>query len=368
VAKAAILYEVGKPLEVADVSVQKPKAGEVLVRVAAAGVCHSDLHVMHGDLPANLPVVIGHEGSGVVEAIGEGVTSVAPGDHVILVWRAPCGQCFYCQRNKPVLCDAGTKIRFTGRLNDGTSRFSRNGDEIKHFSGVSSFAEQTVLPEQGVVKIRKDVSIEKAALVGCAVMTGVGAVINTAKVEPGSRVVVFGAGGVGLNVIQGAALAGCEQIVAVDLLDNKLEYAKQFGATHTLNGKTENVIEAVKDLTDGLGADYAFDAIGNIKILEQGLQLIRKDGALVCVSMPPSEQQFAFTVFPFILAEKRILSSIYGSCDPWIDFPKLLNLYKAGKLKLDELVSREYPIEQVNEAFRALEAGEVARSIVRFQE
>ncbi|HZR01067.1 MAG TPA: Zn-dependent alcohol dehydrogenase [Chloroflexota bacterium] len=364
--KAAILYEVHKPLEVADVAVQNPKAGEVLVRVAAAGVCHSDLHVMHGDLPANLPVVIGHEGSGVVEAVGEGVTSVAPGDHVILVWRAPCGECFYCRRKLPALCDEASKIRFTGRLNDGTSRFSRDGQEIKHFSGVSSFAERTVLPEQGVVKIRKDVPIEKAALVGCAVMTGVGAVINTAKVQAGDRVVVFGAGGVGLNIVQGAAMVGAEKIIAVDLLDNKLAYARQFGATHTLNGAKENVVEAVKELTDGLGADYAFDAIGNVKILEQGLACIRKAGALVCVGMPNHQAQLAFTVFPFILSEKRILSSIYGSADPWVDFPKLLNLYAAGKLKLDELISREYTIDQVNEAFRALEAGEVARSIVRF--
>ncbi|TAK25971.1 MAG: Zn-dependent alcohol dehydrogenase [Chloroflexota bacterium] len=364
--KAAILYEVNKPLVVADIDVGNPRAGEVRVRVASAGVCHSDLHVMHGDLPSNLPVVIGHEGSGVVEEIGPGVTSVVPGDHVILVWRAPCGKCFYCLRKKPILCDEGTRIRFTGRLADGTSRFSRGGDEIKHFAGVSSFSEVTVLPEQGVVKIRKDVAIEKAALVGCAVMTGVGAVVNTARVEPGASVVVFGSGGVGLNVIQGAALAGAEKIVAVDILDNKLVYAKQFGATHTLNGSKVNVIEAVRELTGGIGADYAFDAIGNVKILEQGLELIRKAGTLCCVGMPNHQAQFSFTVFPFIMQEKRIISSIYGSCDPWVDFPRILNLYSAGKLKLDELITREYPLDDVNEAFRALGAGEVARSIVRF--
>jgi S-(hydroxymethyl)glutathione dehydrogenase/alcohol dehydrogenase len=364
--KAAVLYEVGKPLEVVDVSVDKPRAGEVLVRTASAGVCHSDLHVMHGDLPSNLPVVIGHEGSGVVEEVGEGVTSVKKGDHVIMVWRAPCGHCYYCLRGKPVLCDEALKIRSSGRLGDGTSRFSRNGSEIKHFAGVSSFSELTVMPEQGLVSIRKDVPIEKAALVGCAVMTGVGAVINTAKVEPGSSVLVFGAGGVGLNVVQGAALAGAEKIIAVDLLDSKLAYAKQFGATHTLNGKSVDVVAAVKELTDGVGVDYAFDAIGNVRILEQAIDAIRKAGTLVCVGMPPSEAKFGFTVFPFIMSEKRITSSIYGSCDPWVDFPRLLNLYVAGKLKLDELVSREYPLEQVNEAFRALEAGEVARSIVRF--
>jgi NDMA-dependent alcohol dehydrogenase len=365
-AKAAILYEVNRPLEVAEVDVQKPKAGEVMVRVVSAGVCHSDLHVMKGDLPSNLPVVIGHEGSGVVEEVGEGVTRVARGDHVILVWRAPCGECFYCLRKKPILCDAGTRIRFTGRLFDDTSRFSRGGEEIRHFAGVSSFSEVTVVPQQSVVRIRRDVGLEKAALVGCAVMTGVGAVVNTARVEPGSSVLVFGAGGVGLNVVQGAALAGAEKVIAVDRLDNKLAYAKQFGATHTINGGRENVVEVVRELTDGVGADYAFDAIGNIKILEQGLEAIRKAGTLVCVGMPHHEAQLSFTVFPFVLAEKRIISSIYGSCDPWVDFPRILNLYVAGKLKLDELISREYRIEQVNEAFKALEAGEVARSIVRF--
>ena len=365
-ARAAILYEVNKPLEVAEVEVQKPKAGEVMVRVVSAGVCHSDLHVMKGDLPSNLPVVIGHEGSGIVEEVGEGVTQVLKGDHVILVWRAPCGQCFYCLRKKPILCEVGTRIRFTGRLFDDTSRFSRGGQEIRHFAGVSSFSEVTVVPQQSVVKIRRDVGLEKAALVGCAVMTGVGAVINTARVEPGSSVLVFGSGGVGLNVIQGAALAGAEKVIAVDLLDNKLEYARQFGATHTLNGGRTNVVEAVRELTDGIGADYAFDAIGNVKVLEQALEAIRKAGTLVCVGMPNHQAQFAFTVFPFIIAEKRILSSIYGSCNPWVDFPRLLNLYVAGKLKLDELVSREYKIGEVNEAFRALEAGEVARSIVKF--
>lgn len=365
-AKAAILYETNSPLEVADVDVAQPKAGEVLVRVVSAGVCHSDLHVIHGDLPSNLPVVIGHEGSGIVETVGEGVTRVKKGDHVILVWRAPCGECYYCLRSKPALCDEAAKIRFSGRLGDGTSRFSRNGEEIKHFAGVSSFSELTVIPEVGLVPIRKDVPLEKAALVGCAVMTGIGAVTNTARVEAGSTVLVFGSGGVGLNVIQGADLVGAEKIIAVDVLDNKLEYARQFGATHTINGKSDNVVEAVRELTDGLGVDYAFDAIGNIRVLEQGLESIHKGGTLCCVGMPHHQQQFSFTVFPFIMAEKRIISSIYGSADPWVDFPRILNLYVAGKIKLDELVSREYRINDVNEAFRALGAGEVARSIVRF--
>ena len=364
--RAAILFETHKPLEVVDIEVGAPKAGEVLVRVSSAGVCHSDLHVMHGDLPSNLPVVIGHEGSGVVEQVGPGVTSVRPGDHVILVWRAPCGHCFYCLRGMPVLCDEGMKIRMSGRLMDGTSRFTYRGQEVKHFSGVSSFSEYTVMPEQSLVTIRKDVPLEKASIVGCAVMTGVGAVVNTAKVEPGSRVVVFGAGGVGLNVIQGAALAGAEKIIAIDILENKLEYARQFGATHTINGRTSDVLKEVRDLTDGIGADYAFDAIGNIAVLEQGIELIRKAGTLVLVGMPNFQKQLAFTVAPFIMAEKKIISSIYGSCNPWVDFPKLLDLYVAGKLKLDELISREYAIADVNEAFRALEAGEVARSIIRF--
>jgi S-(hydroxymethyl)glutathione dehydrogenase / alcohol dehydrogenase len=365
-AKAAVLYEVHKPLEVVDVEVGRPKAGEVLVRVVSAGVCHSDLHVMHGDLPSNLPVVIGHEGSGVVEEVGEGVTTVQKGDHVILVWRAPCGTCFFCMRGKPILCDNGTKIRFSGRLADGTSRFSRNGEEIKHFSGVSSFSEYTVLPVQGVVPIRKDVPLQTAALVGCAVMTGVGAVINTAQVEPGSSVLVFGSGGVGLNVIQGAALAGAEKVIAVDLLDNKLEFAREFGATHVVNSSKEDPVAAVQRITGGLGADYAFEVIGLGKTIRQAYDMVRKGGAAVVVGVAREDDEVTFPAPLLMRTGKRILGCNYGSTRPNIDFPKIIDLYMEGRIKLKELISRRFELDEINEAFRALHAGEVARGIVEY--
>lgn len=364
--KAAVLYATGQPLQVEDVAVEDPHRGEVMVRVAAGGVCHSDLHVINGDLTAPLPVVLGHEGAGVVEKVGEGVDEFRPGDHVVLLWRASCGNCLYCLSGRPALCELGAGIRWSGRLADGTSRFRRGDQEIRHHAGVSSFSELTVLPREGLVKIDPSVPLEKAAIVGCAVMTGVGAVINTARVEPGASMVVVGCGGVGLNAIQGGALAGAEKIIAVDVLDNKLEYARQFGATHLINASRVDPIEAVKEATGGRGADYAFEVIGNVKTIAQAYQMIRRGGTLVVVGVAPMGAEVAINASSIMLDEKTIRGSLYGSCQPKLDAPRMLNLYKAGKLKLDELISREYPLEQINDAFDALRRGDVARSIIRF--
>ncbi|MBI2938854.1 MAG: Zn-dependent alcohol dehydrogenase, partial [Chloroflexi bacterium] len=328
--------------------------------------CHSDLHVMRGDVPAPLPAILGHEGAGVVEAVGDGVTSVKPGDHVVFLWRASCGHCYFCSRGRPALCDMGAGIRWSGRLADGTSRYRRDAEEIRHFAGVSSFAEYSVLPEAGVIPIRRDVPLDKAATVGCAVMTGVGAAINAAKVEPGASVVVIGCGGVGLNVIQGAALAGAERIIAVDVLPNKLEYARVFGATHTLNARDGGVVEAVRELTEGRGADYAFEVIGRPETIRQVYEVIRRGGTAVVVGIAPTTAEVSLNASSIMLQEKTLRGTLYGSCVPHTDVPRLLGLYVAGKLKLDELISREYPIEQINDAFAALERGEVARSIIRF--
>jgi NDMA-dependent alcohol dehydrogenase len=364
--KAAVLYATREPLQIEDLTIENPRQGEVMVRVAAGGVCHSDLHVIHGDLPAPLPVVLGHEGAGVVEKVGSGVNGFAPGDHVLLLWRASCGECRHCLSGRPALCELGAGIRWTGHLTDGTSRFRRGDQEIRHFAGVSSFGELTVLPQEGLVKIDPTIPLEKAAIVGCAVMTGVGAVINTARVEPGASVVVIGCGGVGLNAIQGSALAGAEKIIAVDLLDNKLAYASQFGATHLVNGRQVDAIEAVKEATGGGGADYVFEVIGNPKVMAQAYQMTRRGGTLVIVGVAPAGAEVSFPASSIMLDEKTIRGSLYGSCRPKLDAPRMLNLYKSGKLKLDELISREYPLDQINEAFAALERGEVARSIVRF--
>ncbi|RJQ65624.1 MAG: Zn-dependent alcohol dehydrogenase [Desulfobacteraceae bacterium] len=363
--RAAILFEAGKELEIHEIDVSEPQEGEVLVRMFAGGVCHSDLHIINGHLMAPLPTVLGHEGSGIVEKIGPGVTSLKPGDPVIPIWRLSCGHCDYCSAGRPALCPEGTQIRMTGRFMDGSTRFSLDGLELKHFAGVSCFSEYSVMPERQALKIPSDFPLETATLLGCGVITGVGAVFNCAQVKPGSSVAVYGAGGIGLNVIQGAAIAGAEKIIAVDLLPNKLEFAKQFGATHTVNASEDNPVERIKELTGG-GADYAFEAVGYPQILRQAYDSLRKRGMAVGVGVTPMDAEVSVPIMTLVFEEKILTGSVYGSSRPWIDIPKLIALYKAGKLKLDELLSRKYPFAKIKEAFRALERGEVARSIVTF--
>ncbi len=363
-AKAAILFDVGQRLDIREVDVAKPRAGEVLVRMAVGGICHSDLHVMTGHLNAPTPSILGHEGAGTVVETGSGVTSVRPGDNVIPLWRLSCGECEYCTLARPALCAVGMKIRSTGRLLDGSSRFSLDGSEIKHFLGVSTFSEYTVILEKALVKVPKDIPLQQAALLGCAVITGIGAVMNAARVTPGSQVAVFGSGGVGLNVIQGAALAGAEKIIAVDLLDNKLEMARQFGATHTVNASSDDPVEQVRSLTEQRGVDYAFEVIGLPKTVRQAFDSLAKRGEAVVLGVTPLETEVSIPIMPLIFEEKVLKGSVYGSSRPRIDIPKLMNLYRAGKLKLDELVTRTYSFDQINEAYAALERGEVARTVV----
>lgn len=365
-AKAAVLFEVGQKLEIRDVDVQQPQAGEVLVKMAAGGICHSDLHVMTGHLVASLPAILGHEGSGIVAEVGAGVTSVKPGDHVIPLWRLSCGVCEYCSDGRPALCSEGTQIRMTGRLLDGTTRFTLDGKEIKHFAGVSSFSEYSVIPARAVLKIPEDFPLDRAALLGCAVITGVGAVFNCAKVKPGSSVAVFGAGGIGLNIIQGAAIAGAEKIIAVDILPNKLMFAKQFGATHTLDGSTGNTVEQIKALTDGKGVEYAFEAIGLPATMRQAYDSLKKRGMAVVVGVTPMTAEVSVPVMTLVYEERILTGSVYGSSRPSIDIPKLIALYRQGKLKLDELLTRRYPFAEINAAYAALERGEGARSVVTF--
>ncbi|MFQ5897890.1 MAG: zinc-binding dehydrogenase [Candidatus Methylomirabilia bacterium] len=365
-AKAAVLFEVGKRLEIREVEVQNPQAGEVLIRMAAGGVCHSDLHVMTGHLVAPVPAILGHEGSGIVAEVGSGVTTVRPGDHVLPLWRLSCGECEYCTDSRPALCPSGMQIRMTGRLSDGTSRFKLNGTEIKHFAGVSSFSEYSVVPEKSVLKIPNDLSLDRAALLGCAVITGVGAAVNAARVKPGSSVAVFGTGGVGLNVVQGAAIAGADKIIAVDLLDNKLEFARRFGATHTVNASSGNPVEQVRALTGGRGVDYAFEVIGLPVTMRQAYDSLAKRGVAVVVGVTPLTTEVSVPVMSLVFEERVLTGSVYGSSRPRMDILKLIDLYRGGKLKLDELLTRTYPFDQINEAYDALERGEVARSVVTF--
>jgi NDMA-dependent alcohol dehydrogenase len=365
-ARAAVLHAAGQKLDVRQVEVEDPQPGEVLVRMAAGGVCHSDLHVMQGLLTASLPAILGHEGSGVVAEVGAGVGSVKPGDHVLPLWRLSCGECEYCANARPALCPAGMQIRMTGRLTDGTSRFSLDGKEVKHFAGVSTFSEYSVVPERAVLKIPSDLSLEKAALLGCAVVTGVGAVVNCARVKPGSSVAVFGAGGVGLNVVQGAAIAGAERVIAVDLLDHKLDLARRFGATHTVNASTDEPAEQVRALTGGRGVDYAFEVVGTARTVRQAYDSLAKRGMAIAVGVSPTTAEVSVPLLSMVFEERVLTGSMYGSAVPRIDIPKLIDLYRAGKLKLDELLTRTYPLEQINAAYDALERGEVARSVVTF--
>lgn len=365
-ARAAVLFEVGKRLELCDVDVATPGPGEVLVRMAAGGVCHSDLHAMTGHLVVALPAILGHEGAGVVADVGPGVTSVTPGDHVIPLWRLSCGVCEYCSDGRPALCNAGMQVRMTGRLLDGTTRFRFEGREIKHFAGVSTFSEYSVIPEAAILKIPHDLPLDRAALLGCAVITGIGAVINCARVKPGSRVVVFGTGGVGLNAVQGAAIAGAEMIIAVDLLDGKLEFARQFGATHTVNASKGDPVAEVRALTGGRGVDYAFEVIGLPKTMRQAYDCLAKRGMAVVVGVTPMTTEISVPVMSLVFEERVLTGSVYGSSRPRIDIPRLIDLYRAGKLKLDELLTRTYPFSAINEAYAALERGEVARSVVTF--
>jgi S-(hydroxymethyl)glutathione dehydrogenase/alcohol dehydrogenase len=353
--RAAVLYEVNRPLVIEEIEIDDPGPGQVMVRTVSSGVCHSDLHQIEGLWPLDMPVVLGHEAAGIVERVGEGVTYVRPGDHVVLNFIPFCGTCRYCQSGRPVLCTEGRGV---------AEHLHKGGQRINVFLSVSSFAELIVAPESGVVKVREDAPLDKLGIMGCAVATGVGAVLNTAKVEAGSSVAVIGIGGVGLNVIQGAALAAAEPIIAIDLLERKLEMARRFGATHFVDAAKEDPVEAVRALTGG-GADYAFEVIGSPDAISQAFDMVRSGGEAIMVGVSPFASNTSIDTRG-LLAEKVLRGCVYGSIRPRLDIPRYIDLYMAGRLKLDELVSRAYPLEEINEAFAAMKAGEVARSIIVF--
>jgi S-(hydroxymethyl)glutathione dehydrogenase/alcohol dehydrogenase len=361
--KAAVLYEPQTPLVVETLDLDDPKEGEVLVRLVSAGVCHSDYHVMKGEWKSPLPMVLGHEAAGVVEKVGPGVNMSKPGDHVILNFRPNCGWCRYCTVGRPVLCNGADTARWT--LFDGTVRLHKGNQDIYHFARTASFAEYVVVPQSGAVPVRDDMPLDKACLVGCSVMTGVGSVINTAKVVPGSSVMVIGCGGVGLNVIQGAVLAGAGRIIAVDVLENKLAYAQQFGATDIIDASHGDTVARVRDLTDG-GVDYAFEAIGNSRTILQAYESTRPGGVTTVVGMAPEDDEVSINALSLPRTEKVIMGSWYGSARPWVDLPKMVDLYLSGKIQVDSLISRTYPLDEINTAYDALSKGEVARSILLY--
>jgi Zn-dependent alcohol dehydrogenase len=320
---------------------------------------------MKGDLHMPMPIIPGHEGSGIIEMIGEGVSSVAVGDHVIPIWRASCGQCEYCLSGRPALCEMGTKMRFEGVMPDGTMRFrNRAGVPIRHYAGVSTFSSRSTMPEAAVVKIPADYSFEHAALLGCGVITGVGAVTNAARIHPGCTVAVFGAGGIGLNIVQGARLMGARRIIAVDVHATKEAKARELGATHFVNACTCDPVQAIRDLTEGKGADYAFESIGLTRPIEQAYDATRKGGTCVVAGICRADARAQINVNQLVYAEKTLKGTLYGSMRPRVDLPLLMEMHRAGQLKLDELLTRTYPLDQINEAYAALERGEVARSLI----
>jgi S-(hydroxymethyl)glutathione dehydrogenase/alcohol dehydrogenase len=362
--RAAVFRGPGTPIEVEDVDLAPPRAGEVRVRIAAAGVCHSDLHVRDGDWPLPLPMVLGHEGSGTVMETGPGVEHLEVADHVVLSWVAPCGTCGPCRRGHPVQClVASGVISRGGVLRDGTSRLSAQGRTVHHYMGVSAFAEEAVVPAAGAIRISSAAPLDVVSLVGCGVATGVGAVRNTARVEPGSSVVVLGCGGVGLSVVQGARLAGAERIVAVDLRADKTALARTLGATDAVDASAGETVEAVQELLPD-GADYAFDAIGGRVLTEQCIAVLGMGGTAVVVGIPPAGVRAGFDPGTLVAMEQRILGSNYGGIDPARDIPQLVEEYLAGDLLLDELVSRRRPLEDAAASLDALASGRTLRELL----
>ncbi len=355
--KAAVLHAPNEPLTVEEIDIIDPRANEILVRTAVSGICHSDLHYADGKRAIQYPAVLGHEASGVVESVGDDVTYVRPGDHVIMTFRQFCGHCKFCLSGRPNLCQITRAVQLN------PDRLSWDGRAVTQLGSVGSFGEWMLTTEGGVLKIPDDMPMAEAALVGCAVMTGVGSVLYTAKVPGGAVTVVIGCGGVGLNVIQGCRIAGASRIIAVDVMEKKLEYAKQFGATDVINASEVDPVEAAKDLT-GDQVEFAFEAIGNVHTARQAFDMLEIGGTAVIVGLHPDGSEISFPGPEFSMLEKKVIGSLYGSTRFREHMPKLMELFRRGKLDLSGLVTRRVPQDGVNEAFQAMLDGEVVRSVM----
>ena len=366
--RAAVAFEAGQPLEVVEVDLAGPKAGEVLVEIKATGICHTDEFTLSGADPEGIfPSILGHEGAGVVVETGPGVTSVAVGDHVIPLYTPECRQCAYCLSGKTNLCQAIRVTQGQGLMPDGTSRFSFKGQPIYHYMGCSTFSNYTVLPEIAVAKIRADAPFDKVCYIGCGVTTGVGAVINTAKVEPGANCVVFGLGGIGLNVVQGLRLVGANKIVGVDLNDNRKALAEAFGMTDFVNPKTidGDLVAHLVELTDG-GADYSFECIGNVEVMRQALECCHKGwGESIIIGVAPAGAEIATR--PFQLVTGRVWrGTAFGGTKGRTDVPKIVDLYMDGKINIDDLITHTLPLDEINTGFDLMHAGTSIRAVVRY--
>jgi S-(hydroxymethyl)glutathione dehydrogenase/alcohol dehydrogenase len=359
--KAAVCYEFGKPLVIEEIDILPPQKGEVKVRIAAAAICHSDVHLIRGEWGGRTPVVAGHEAAGIVEEVGENVTITKPGDRVVVSLLRSCGRCFYCTTGSPYMCEGEFALDTESRLRN------KRGEPIRQGSRTAAFAEYVIVEQSQAVPVPDEIPLDRAALLACGVITGVGAVLNTAKVEFGSSVVVIGVGGVGLNAIQGAVLAGAYPIIAVDLLDKKLAAAKSFGATDTINVSQQKASErVVRKLTAGRGADYVFVTVGSAAAVDLGFKMIGRQGTEVIVGIPQSGSKVSFPVSHFVGGERKVMGSAMGSSRLSVDVLRLVELYKRGRLKLDELITARYPLEQINEAVEIMEKGEALRNVIIF--
>lgn len=369
--KAAVLVECGakqpfaesRPIRIEEVELDPPQTGEVLVKIGGGGLCHSDLSIINGDRPRPLPMVLGHEGAGEIVEVGPGVRDVKPGDRVVFQFSASCGRCRRCLEGRPGICEQAARAKADGQLMGGGKRLHLDGQEVGHHSGVSCFAEYAVVDRGSVVVIDDDLPLHEAALFGCAVMTGVGAVINTARILPGDSVAVVGLGGVGLNGLLGARLAGAETIVAIDLNDEKLGLARQLGATHTFNARDEDCVAAVRDLTNG-GVDFAFELAGTVPAMKTAYAVTRYGGTTVTAGLSPSVAEFSFNQSNLVAEEKTIKGSYMGSCVPVRDIPRFISLYRQGKLPVDRLISGRVGFDELNEGFDRLQAVATLRQVL----
>jgi S-(hydroxymethyl)glutathione dehydrogenase/alcohol dehydrogenase len=367
--RAAVQTAPSIPLVIEEVDIDAPRRGEVRVRLAASGVCRSDYHAFCGDWTVPAPLVLGHEGAGIVEEIGPEVTTVRPGDHVIVSWAPSCGRCFYCVQGRPVLCELMARTAASHLMLDGTSRLRLRGQTAYAFAAVGSFAEVAVVSESATIRIPEEMPLDKAALIGCAVPTGIGAVIHAARAETGSSIAIIGCGGVGLSAVMGGVLSSCDPLIAIDVQDSKLDEARKLGATHTINSsgaKREDVIAAVRELTSGRGPDSCIECIGLVPTIELAIECVRPGGTAVVAGLVPEGHRISLD--PYVLAdrEKVLRGTSYGSVRPSLNFPRLVSWYLHGKLPLDRLVSRTIPLEGVNDAFAAMLRGDVIRSVIQY--